>query len=176
MLAIGTAEPRKDLPGLVRAFEAVARGRPELALVLVGPDGWGAAELDQTIASSAVRERVVRARWLDERRLSRVLRGAAVLAYPSIYEGFGFPPLEAMSVGVPVVATRVGALPEVLGNAAELVPPRDPSALAGALGDVLDDSQRRDLLVARGMRRTAELTWERCAEGMSALYREVAAS
>jgi len=176
VLAIGTAEPRKDLPGLVRAFEAVARGRPELALVLVGPDGWGAAELDQTIASSAVRERVVRARWLDERRLSRVLRGAAVLAYPSIYEGFGFPPLEAMSVGVPVVATRVGALPEVLGNAAELVPPRDPSALAGALGDVLDDSQRRDLLVARGMRRTAELTWERCAEGMSALYREVAAS
>ena len=176
VLSIGTAEPRKDLPSLVHAFEAVARGRPELALVLVGPDGWGAAALDQAIESSPVRERVVRARWLDDRRLDRVLRGAAVLAYPSIYEGFGFPPLQAMSVGVPVVATRAGALPEVLGDAAELVPPRHPAALAGALGDVLDDSKRRDRLVARGARRTAELTWERCAEGMSALYREVAAS
>jgi glycosyltransferase involved in cell wall biosynthesis len=176
VLAIGTAEPRKDLPGLVHAFEAVARSRPELTLVLVGRDGWGAAALDEAIASSPVRERVVRTGWLDDRRVDRLLRGAAVLAYPSIYEGFGFPPLQAMAVGVPVVATRVGALPEVLGDAAELVPPRTPAALAGALADVLDDSQRRDRLVARGTRRTAELTWERCAEAMSALYREVAAS
>ena len=126
VLAVGTAEPRKDLPGLVRAFDQLAGERADLALVLAGPDGWGTEALAAAIDASAHRRRVVRTGWVDPGGLSALVRGAAVLAYPSLYEGFGFPPLQAMAAGVPVVATTAGALPEVLGDAAALVPAADP--------------------------------------------------
>lgn len=174
VLAIGTAEPRKDLPGLVRAFGEVAARHPELALVLVGPDGWGSDQLAAAIAASPFGRRVVRTGWMDEARLAAVQRGAALLAYPSLYEGFGFPPLQAMSAGVPVVTTRAGALPEVVGDAAELVTPGDHEELAAAMVGVLDDEERRDRLIQSGAQRAAELTWERCGQGMAALYRQVA--
>ena len=120
-LAIGTAEPRKDLPGLVRAFGAVAERQPDVALVLAGPPGWGEEALDSAIAASGVRERIVRTGWVEEPDLAALLSRASLLAFPSLYEGFGFPPLQAMRAGVPVVATRAGSLPEVLGDGALLV-------------------------------------------------------
>jgi glycosyltransferase involved in cell wall biosynthesis len=175
LLAVGTFEPRKDLPTLVAAFGEVAADRSDLALVLAGQPGWGAVPLQQAIERSAVGHRVVRTGWIDEPVLAALLRGAALLAYPSIYEGFGFPPLQAMSEGVPVVATRAGALPEVLEDAAVLVPPRDPGALAAALAEVLDRADRRQDLVTRGRRRAAAFSWDRCAEGLMALYRASAA-
>ena len=98
-----------------------------------------------------------------------------MLAFPSVYEGFGFPPLEAMAAGVPVVATRAGALPEVLGDAAELVGVGDPTALAGAMASVLDSPARAAELVARGKVRAAGFTWEACAAGMADLYRDARA-
>lgn len=178
VVAVGTVEPRKDYPLLVQAFEAVASQRPDLALVLVGPDGWGSAALDDALARCRVRRRIVRTGFLPDAVLSRVLAEARVLAYPSRYEGFGFPPLEAMALGVPVVATAVGALPEVLGDGAVLVPPADVDALADALAAVVDGSDPTgggvDALVARGRRRAASFTWEACASGLVALYREAA--
>ena len=124
-LAIGTAEPRKDLPGLVRAFDAVAERQPDVALVLAGPPGWGEQALDAAIAASTAGDRIVRTGWVTQLDLAALLARASVLAYPSLYEGFGFPPLQAMRAGVPVVATRAGSLPEVLGDAALLVEPGD---------------------------------------------------
>jgi glycosyltransferase involved in cell wall biosynthesis len=172
VLAIGTAEPRKDLPGLVRAFDRLAPDHPEVALVLAGPAGWGSDALDRSIAGSRSSARIVRTGYLSDERLRRVLCDAAVLAFPSFYEGFGFPPLEAMAVGVPVVATSVGSVPEVVGDGAVLVAPADPDALAGAIATVLDDDHGRDALIERGLRRAEQFTWEKCAAGLARLYED----
>jgi glycosyltransferase involved in cell wall biosynthesis len=171
-LAVGTAEPRKDLPGLVRAFEALATRSADLALVLAGPPGWGEQALADAIASSPVRGRIVRTGWVSSRELAALMSGADVLAYPSVYEGFGFPPLQAMRAGVPVVATGAGSLPEVLGEGALLVEAGSHAQLVDALIACLDDDALRARLVDAGRRRAAEFTWERCGAGLEALYRD----
>jgi glycosyltransferase involved in cell wall biosynthesis len=171
VLSIGTAEPRKDLPGLVRAFDAIAGERRDLGLVLVGPDGWGTAALDDAIGRAAFGDRIVRTGWVEDGVRASLLAGATVLAYPSVYEGFGLPPLEAMAAGVAVVATRGGAIPEALGDAARLVEVGDTEALAGALAEVLDSDPVREDLVRRGVERASTFTWSGCADGLRALYR-----
>jgi glycosyltransferase involved in cell wall biosynthesis len=172
VLAVGTIEPRKDYPLLVAAFEEVAAGHPEVALVIVGGDGWGSDRFLEAVAASPVRSRIVRAGYLDDGALAATLRGAAVLAYPSRYEGFGFPPLQAMAASVPVVATAVGAVPEVVGDGALLVRPGDADGLAAALAWVLDGGTGVDDQVARGLARSAHFTWSRCADGLVSLYRD----
>jgi glycosyltransferase involved in cell wall biosynthesis len=171
VLALGTAEPRKDLPGLVQAFDAVADDHPDVRLLLAGAKGWGEAALAVAIDSAVHRSRITRLGYLDDARRAVVLAGAAVLAYPSVYEGFGLPPLEALAAGVPVVATRAGAVPEVVGDVARLVEPGDTDALAGALAAVLDESEaERATAVEAGKRHAAHFTWERCAAGLAGLY------
>jgi len=172
VLAVGTVEPRKDYPALVRAFTAIASAHPDTSLVLVGPDGWGAASLQEAIDASPVRGRVVRPGYLTAEEVVLTLRRAAAVAYPSVYEGFGFPPLQAMAAGVPVVATDVGAIPEISGDGARLVPGGDGDALAAALSDLLDGGPEVEALVARGHRRTERYTWDDCADGLARLYRD----
>jgi glycosyltransferase involved in cell wall biosynthesis len=174
-LSIGTAEPRKDLPGLVRAFDAVAEPQRDVALVLAGPPGWGEQALEAAIEGAASRDRIVRTGWVTQPDLAALLARASVLAYPSLYEGFGFPPLQAMQAGVPVVATRAGSLPEVLGDAAALVEPGDHDALVDALGRCLDEEEERARLIAAGTEWSARYSWERCGEGLETLYRDAAA-
>jgi glycosyltransferase involved in cell wall biosynthesis len=175
VLSLSTAEPRKDLPGLVAAFDLIAAERPGLTLVLAGPPGWGEESLSEAIGRSSFAGRIVRTGWISAAVKRALLSRASLLAYPSLYEGFGFPPLEAMAVGTPVVATRVGALPEVLGDAALLVEARDVEALAEALARVLDDPAVRQDLIARGSGRVGQFTWTRCAEGLVGLYRDAVA-
>lgn len=172
VLAVGTIEPRKDYALLVSAFAPIAAAHPEVALVIVGGDGWGAGSFLAAVEASPARARIVRTGYLRDPELAAAVRKAAVLAYPSRYEGFGFPPLQAMAAGVPVVATAAGAVPEVVGDGAFLVGPGDRDALAGAVCRVLDGGTDIDDLVARGRRRSAEFTWEACADQLVTLYRD----
>jgi glycosyltransferase involved in cell wall biosynthesis len=172
VLAVGTVEPRKDLPSLVQAFGMFAKGYPGLALVHAGPDGWGSAQLEEAITACPAGGQVVRLGWVDDQARDVLMAGATVFAFPSLYEGFGLPPLQAMAAGAPVVATRCGALEEVLGDAARLVDVGDVEALAGALEELLGDEAARLELVRLGKERAALYTWESCASGLAALYHD----
>lgn len=177
LLALGTVEPRKDLPALVAAFGDLARSEPEITLVIAGPDGWGTEALTAALGRSPVRDRIRRLDgYLDDESRSALVRDAAVLAYPSVYEGFGLPPLEAMQLGVPVVATRVGSLPEVLGDAAIWCEPGDHEGLVDALARAFSDDRLRLESISRGRDQAARYSWDRCAAEMTALYRALATS
>jgi alpha-1,3-rhamnosyl/mannosyltransferase len=173
VLSLGTVEPRKNLPVLVAAFDRLAEEDADLALVVAGPDGWGVGAFTRAIAQARHRARVHRLGWVDAARRRDLLAGASAFAYPSRYEGFGFPPLEAMAAGVAVVATRAGAVPEIVGDAAVLVDPDDADALASALGDVLGDRELCAALVRRGALRAAEFTWDRATGALVDLYRQL---
>jgi glycosyltransferase involved in cell wall biosynthesis len=181
VLAVGTIEPRKGLVDLVRAFDLLAArddpGRSDaerVRLVVAGADGWALAAFVAAVAASDQRARIVRLGRVDDAQRADLMAGAAVLAYPSLYEGFGLPPLEAMSAGVPVVCSDAGPLPEVTGNAAVRVPAGCPEALAAALADVLGNDALRARLADAGPAHAAGFSWRRCAEALCRLYQRMA--
>jgi glycosyltransferase involved in cell wall biosynthesis len=182
LLFVGNREPRKNLPTLLTAYRDLLASRVPGGvagppgdlppLVLVGPPGWGEALDLAGLPPEAVRT----PGYLPEDDLARVVAGAAALAFPSWYEGFGLPALEALACGTPVVAADLPALREVLGDQAELVPPGDATALADALARVLDDPGGEPARAARRAR-AAAFTWAACARAtLSAYHRALAAT
>ena len=161
---------------LVHTPSEFAAADPDLHLVIAGADGWGAAALTDAVAAAKHRDRIVRVGYVDDEARAGLLQGARVFAFPSVYEGFGLPPLEAMRAGVPVVATAAGALPEVLDGAASIVPVGDADALAGALFEAVDDEPVRMRLIDAGHVRVGLYSWDRCADGLVALYRKAKSS
>lgn len=174
LLWLGTVEPRKDLPTLVAAFDAVADDDADLRLVLAGPDGWGTEALALALSSARHADRVVRLGWIEEQARADLLAGAEALVLASRYEGFGLPAGEAMVAGTPVVATAVGGLTEVVGEAGLLVAPGDAGALAEALVAVTSGGDTPRRLSERGTERAAELTWDRTVDGLVALWGRLA--
>lgn len=171
VLAIGTVEPRKNLPRLVAAWQRAADEDPELRLVIAGGDGWGAAQLSGALVTARHTDRIVRLGRVTRSEHAALVRGATVLAYPSLYEGFGIPPLEAMSVGTPVIASTAGALPETCADAARYVDPLDVEDIAAAISEVTTDEALATELVAKGYSRVADFSWNASAAGMIDLYR-----
>ncbi len=151
--------PHKNHTRLFEAFAALRRDRPDLRLVLTGGGSY-----ERVPEGVEVRGRVPRAEVVS------LLQRAAALVFPSLYEGFGLPPLEAMACGCPVACSDEAALPEVVGDAARLFDPRDPSAIAGAVAEVLDDPEP---WVDRGYRRSAQFSWKATARLTDAVYREL---
>ena len=169
VLALGTVELRKNVPSLVALLPSLPE---EVALVVAGPTGNAESELVQAIEASDSRHRIRRITELDSGDRAALLHGASVLAFPSHYEGYGFPPLEALKVATPIVATAVGALPELVSDLVDLVPPRDGVAFAEALIAALDEG----VVSSAAQDRVASLTWDRAAMEMTDVYERVATS
>lgn len=168
---VGSRKPHKNLPRLLQGFGHSGLHR-DLCLVLTGlPD----AALSQQITALQLQERVVYAGHLTEPELAAYYRGAMALVCPSLYEGFGLPPLEAMACGTPVVTSNRTALPEVVGEAAVLVDPNDVEAIAWGIRRIVDDQGLRQALVHQGLARAQQFTWEHTAERVWHVLQEAAA-
>lgn len=165
LLTVGTIEPRKNLATLVSAFEEISHTRPARALQLVvaGSRGWLSEPLFEAVKQSRFRDRIILTEYLNDNALRALYSSCRAFVYPSIYEGFGLPPLEAMACGAPVITSRIPALEETAGGAAILVEPRNVQGFAGAIADLLDSDDLCIRLSSLGRTRAAEFTWERTA-------------
>lgn len=176
-LFVGGVDPRKNLEALVRAF---VRLEPGTQLAIVGGAVRWNPEADARFESllaglePAARARIVRTGWVPEDEKVALMSGASFLAYPSLYEGFGFPVLEAFAAGVPVLTSRVSSLPEVAGDAAVLVDPHDEGSIAAGLEELFGDADLRGVLAAAGLVRATGFTWERCARSTLEVLRGAA--
>ena len=174
LLAVGTIEPRKNLQTLLSAFEEIVAARPEssLRLVVAGVRGWLSRPFFEAVERSPARNRVVLAGYVSDRQLRALYSACRLFVYPSLYEGFGLPPLEAMSCGAVVVAGRASAVAEVAGGAARIVNTERHDELARTLLELLDDEHARRRLSQLGLERASQFSWERTARMTLDVYAE----
>jgi glycosyltransferase involved in cell wall biosynthesis len=174
VLYAGNVKPHKNLERLIEAFHLVRRrGLDHLKLVLIGDEISRYAALRRAVHRHQLHKYVRFLGYLPEETLAVMYRLAGVFVFPSLYEGFGLPPLEAMASGTPVVTSNVSSLPEVAGDAAVLVDPYDPNAIANGIFRVLTDSQFRRDLRARGAVRARQFSWEQSVRRVREIYGEV---
>lgn len=175
LLHIGTIEPRKNLTRLLHAWEPLYAKGEVPPLVFVGKRGWLADDFYAALEASPAREGVRFTGYVDNADLPAVCAAATALVFPTVYEGFGLPPLEAMACGTPVVCSNVSSLPEVVGDAALTFDPHDQHAIADALHRIANDTDLQDELRARGFTQAARFSWDKAARETLALYRQVMA-
>lgn len=164
LLFVGTLDPRKNFDRLFEAFGHLDPARRNLHLVLVGARGWKNRAFLQRLEDSSLRPFVRVTGYLTRAQLAELYRHALCLVFPSLYEGFGFPILEAMALGTPVITSTVSCMPEVAGDAALLVDPRSPQAITAAMQRVITDGALRARLIAAGRRRVVQFSWQRCVQ------------
>jgi glycosyltransferase involved in cell wall biosynthesis len=173
ILNVGTLEPRKNLAGLVRAF-AAARSKGMLhTLIISGAPGWGRSPLADLIQELALDDVVIFTGFVEDDDLPHLYAGADFFVYPSLYEGFGLPVLEAMACGTPVITSNVSSLPEVAGAAALLIDPCSTAELSGAMLRLAGDETIRRQLSIKGLERAGHFSWEQTSEQTWQIYHEV---
>jgi glycosyltransferase involved in cell wall biosynthesis len=170
ILYVGKIQPRKNIARLLRAFATVHAHEPTVSLVLAGQPGWMADDVQQLLQTPPLRNAVRLTGFVDDQDLPAFYGGATFLAFPSLYEGFGFPILEAMACGTPVMTSNGTSLAEVAGDAALLVNPLDERDLVRGMEELLGDPQLRARLRARGIMRARDFSWETCGRETAGLY------
>lgn len=173
LLFVGTVEPRKNLGNLLAAFEAVSSThRRPLQLVLAGRKGWLVEALFKSLKSSPAASQIVLTGYLSDDELAALYSACEAFVYPSVYEGFGLPPLEAMACGAPVIASRIPAIEEVVGSAGRLFDPDNTGELTSLLIELLSSAAAREKLSAAGIKRAAEFSWSQAARATREVYDE----
>lgn len=173
LLFVGTIEPRKNVQGLIRAFRRVAKSLPH-RLVLAGSIGWNAGNTPVEFGTPGIADKVTHTGFVTYDELSALYSAADVFVFPSFYEGFGLPVLEAMTCGCPVVTSNASCLPEVGGEAAVYCDPGDEEGLSIAIERVINDRELRASMIAAGYDRVQQFSWRSCAEATLSAYREIA--
>jgi glycosyltransferase involved in cell wall biosynthesis len=173
LLYVGTIEPRKNLLRLLQVWEKLYRTSEVPPLVIVGSRGWLSEDFFTALENSPFRNDVLLTGFVRDEDLPGLYAAATAFIFPSLYEGFGLPPLEAMACGTPVVCSNTSSLPEVVGEAALLCDPLDELALADALKRVVSDEDLRDTLRERGLKQAAKFSWDRTAKETLAVYNSV---
>lgn len=172
LLCVGTREPRKNLDRVVMAFAEIAAANKDLTLVIAGKYGWGEDLAGDQL--SAIGNRIKLLGYVEKEDLARLYSGAGAFVYPSLYEGFGLPILEAMNCGAPVITSNLGSMKEIAGGAALLVNPHSVEDIAGAVSKVLRNKEVREKLKLAGERRAKDFSWEKSALQTLELYRKLA--
>ena len=173
LLFVGTLEPRKNLLTLLKALEQIVRKtslRPQL--VIAGGEGWLMDETFSFIKHSGIGDRLRLTGYLGDDELRALYSSCRIFVYPSLYEGFGLPPLEAMACGAPVIAGRVAALQEVLGSAARLFDPLNVEALAGSIVELMENDEERRRMASNGPKHAAKFSWAETARRTLNVYRD----
>jgi glycosyltransferase involved in cell wall biosynthesis len=174
ILYVGSLQPRKNLLRLLDAYHELLTGSPRWSLVIVGATSyWKSTPVAEKVANLGLQEQVKFTGYLPDKDLPALYNAASLFCFPSLYEGFGLPVLEAMACGAPVVASNISSLPEVAGDAAILVNPKDVHQIALAMRQILEDAHLAQELRERGLRRAAQFTWEQTARQTIAVYEQV---
>jgi len=170
VLGLGTLQPRKNFTRLIEAYSLLVTRHPSLRLVIAGGKGWLYEEIFATVEQLGLEEKVVFPGFVADEHLPALYNLADLFVFPSLYEGFGLPPLEAMASGTPVITSDASSLPEVVGEAGLMVEATDVEALAEAMKRVLEDNVLRERMIARGLEQARKFTWQRAAAKLLSLY------
>ncbi len=173
ILYLGRIQPRKNLVRLVGAFAQLASSHPTLSLILAGPTGWLAAPIRARVQNLRLADRIHFPGYIAEADKAALLSGARIFAFPSLYEGFGFPVLEAQACGVPVLTSNTTSLPEVAGDGALFVDPQDENTIAAGLRELLESTSLRQDIIQYGVENLERFSWQRTAHTVAELMKEL---
>lgn len=170
ILHVGSEEPRKNVDGLIKAFHKLQKIYPNVSLVRVGESR---KKINKLIGELNLEKKVIRIGNIQSKEISLYYNSADVFVFPSFYEGFGFPPLEAMTSGIPVISSNRTSLPEVVGDAGIMIDPDNVDELAKKIHEVLINEGLRENMIKKGLKRAKQFTWKSCADKTLKLYKEV---
>ncbi len=173
ILAVGTLEPRKNFATLIKGFVTFKKRHPDYKLVIVGKKGWKFKDIEASVEEYNMKDEIIFPGYIKEDELHKLYKLAKVFVFPSLYEGFGIPPLEAMASGCPVVSSNVASLPEVIGDAGLLIDPKNAYKMAEAVSDLIDNDHVRSTMIERGFAQVEKFRWEKSARAAMEVFQSL---